>query len=401
MAVVPKETLKGYFNDGDIPVESEYEDLIDSLGTPSEAQLVTGDWNDYRTSGFYRGNQLANGPTSSWYYVLVIRHNDSYVSQEAIYYYTAGSPKKYIRRCVGGTWEAWERVHPAQWGNITGKPSTYPPSGHTHGGGDITSQVSDSDKVDSLHASQFVRSDANDTKTGDLRMSGGLTVGSTSDLAANGEVRATSDIYPKSQEAGVQYRNDTFLNPSWHFNVSSRPSGWAMWGSMADSYSTPSHVTLSGATGVSFFYRTLVNVANYFCAVSQGTLYTGSNCGVRLDRSADPNYYYMEYVVQKRSGLAWELFIKYRSGSGDIAHSVSGGIIYGFPTPFHLQLSISGSRWSSWGVSGLLRSPGSPAYMWAPNNAVSGLSWTPNRMGLKQYASNQSWEAAYFDYFEY
>jgi len=47
------------------------------------------------------------------------------------------------RQCTSGSWA---------WGSISGKPSTYPPSSHTHGGGDITSQVSDSDKVDGCDA---------------------------------------------------------------------------------------------------------------------------------------------------------------------------------------------------------------------------------------------------------
>jgi len=47
------------------------------------------------------------------------------------------------RQCTSGTWA---------WGSISGKPSTYPPSSHTHSGGDITSQVSDADKVDGCHA---------------------------------------------------------------------------------------------------------------------------------------------------------------------------------------------------------------------------------------------------------
>ncbi|MCD6192653.1 MAG: hypothetical protein J7L26_04195 [Candidatus Aminicenantes bacterium] len=41
------------------------------------------------------------------------------------------------------------------WNNVTNKPSSYPPSSHTHPGSQITSQVSDSDKLDGKHASEF------------------------------------------------------------------------------------------------------------------------------------------------------------------------------------------------------------------------------------------------------
>ena len=41
------------------------------------------------------------------------------------------------------------------WNNVTNKPSSYPPSSHTHPGSQITSQVPDSDKLDGYHASSF------------------------------------------------------------------------------------------------------------------------------------------------------------------------------------------------------------------------------------------------------
>lgn len=400
MAVVDKATLKSYFDDGDVPVESNYVDLIDSLGIPTEAILVTGDWNDVLDTGFYRGNQLTNGPSSSYYYVLVIRHADTYVVQEAWYYYSVGNPEKYIRRKVNGTWESWDQIYPAQWGDIESKPATYPPSSHTHPGGEITSQVSDADTVDSLHAASFVRSDADDTKSGDLRMSGGLVLGSTSDLAANGELRATDDLYPDNQEAGLQYRNDSMLATIFeHFDVSSRPSGWSLSGVMSDSYSDPSNVKLSGAIGLGYLYRTLVSIDKYYAGISPTSLYSGSNCGIRLELSTDTTYY-VEYIV-KYDGTDWELMIQYRSGSGDSNHEVSGGVLSGYPAPFHMCLAIGGTRWSSWSVSGLLRSPGSPGFKWAPNTAVSGLTWTPDRMGFKAYSTGATWEAFHMDYFEY
>jgi len=52
-------------------------------------------------------------------------------------------PHPSSRQCTSGTWA---------WGSISDKPSTYPPSSHTHGGGDITSTVSNADKVDGYHA---------------------------------------------------------------------------------------------------------------------------------------------------------------------------------------------------------------------------------------------------------
>lgn len=44
------------------------------------------------------------------------------------------------------------------WNNVSGKPSTFPPSSHTHSGSDITSAVanaSNSDKLDGVDATAF------------------------------------------------------------------------------------------------------------------------------------------------------------------------------------------------------------------------------------------------------
>lgn len=64
----------------------------------------------------------------------------------------------------------------------------------------ITAKAADSDKLDNLNSTQFLRSDANDTATGDLTLSGTVTVGGTgkylrfrdtSDNSHYGEFRAT------------------------------------------------------------------------------------------------------------------------------------------------------------------------------------------------------------------
>lgn len=234
MPIVSKETLKGYFNKGDVPTESNYIDLIDSLGggdmfkseydvadngivddadkvsawgLGSPAVQAITDWDNYKTTGFFVGNTLTNSPYAGWVYVLVIGYNSTYVVQLAVQFITATQPYTWIRRCIGGTWDAWKTIWPALWSDIASKPSTYPPSSHTHLGTDITSQVADAvnaayatnagyatsagdaDTVDSIHGSSFVRSDANDTKTGALNMSNnGLTMGSTSSYAGQGQI---------------------------------------------------------------------------------------------------------------------------------------------------------------------------------------------------------------------
>lgn len=54
---------------------------------------------------------------------------------------TQTAPGSYgVEVLVGGTWvQVGAQV--ATWSNLAGKPSTFPPSSHSHGGGDITSAV--------------------------------------------------------------------------------------------------------------------------------------------------------------------------------------------------------------------------------------------------------------------
>lgn len=53
------------------------------------------------------------------------------------------------------TGSAWAKVGVVRWGDIDGKPSSFPPSAHTHAGSDITSVVANAtnaDTVDGAHA---------------------------------------------------------------------------------------------------------------------------------------------------------------------------------------------------------------------------------------------------------
>lgn len=112
MAVVTLLVLKSYFNDGDVPTESNYIDLVDTLS--------------------------------------------------------------------GADWDA-----------ITNKPSTFTPSAHTHGGGDITSAVAnavaadfatnadDADTLDGVSSAGFHKTTENIVNSNDVRIGGGIVTGST------------------------------------------------------------------------------------------------------------------------------------------------------------------------------------------------------------------------------
>jgi len=71
--------------------------------------------NNLKKTGWYRGDSLTNGPTAAasgnWYFVEVIRHDDSYVLQRATPYFASlPGDVVYVRECNGGTWGAWQLV---------------------------------------------------------------------------------------------------------------------------------------------------------------------------------------------------------------------------------------------------------------------------------------------------
>lgn len=75
-----------------------------------------GDWNSYKTTGFYRGDSLANGPYASWFYVMVQNHDyGNYVSQLAHGYF---DNRLFRRVCNNGTWSAWAELASSSTGDV-------------------------------------------------------------------------------------------------------------------------------------------------------------------------------------------------------------------------------------------------------------------------------------------
>lgn len=126
----------------------------------SAKTLVSGtDLNTVTTSGFYDVSGPVNGPGSGWWYVEVIRHasNNGHVLQKATVLNGANG-STYFRTETGGSWGTWQKV----WTSIN----------------DGAGSTLDADLVDGLQASQFVRSDTADTKTGQLQINwSGPTIG--------------------------------------------------------------------------------------------------------------------------------------------------------------------------------------------------------------------------------
>lgn len=67
---------------------------------------ATGDWNNYKTVGFYHGNDLSNRPLNltGTFYVIVHKVSDSYLVQEAI---SQDHGRRFHRSLQAGVWKEW------------------------------------------------------------------------------------------------------------------------------------------------------------------------------------------------------------------------------------------------------------------------------------------------------
>lgn len=81
-------------------------------GLGTAATDATGDWNNYKTTGYFKAENLTNAPTTGtghWYWVEVIRSADTYVYQQA-HGFGSASRVTWERTCNGGTWSGWTRI---------------------------------------------------------------------------------------------------------------------------------------------------------------------------------------------------------------------------------------------------------------------------------------------------
>ncbi|MCQ8264271.1 pyocin knob domain-containing protein, partial [Streptococcus suis] len=82
--------------------------------------IATGDWNNYKETGLYRGNNLANQPPTAvgahnWKYVRVIKHDADWSLQEAIDF---NGVMSCFRVWANNAWKPWQRValvQPSTW----------------------------------------------------------------------------------------------------------------------------------------------------------------------------------------------------------------------------------------------------------------------------------------------
>lgn len=84
------------------------------FGLGTAAKDISGqDLNSKMPTGFYKGSNLKNAPGSSWFYIINIQHDNSWIYEEAISYsdstFNQGL-RNYYRVLDNGTWSSWQII---------------------------------------------------------------------------------------------------------------------------------------------------------------------------------------------------------------------------------------------------------------------------------------------------
>lgn len=121
------------------------EGSIAPYGLGTAACLASGDWNNYLTTGFFRGAYLGNSPPSTaQYFVMVMRHDDNYVTQEA-WSFAGTVGLKYFRTKASGVWSAWNPIITndtiGHLGDVKFTLSSTPPPGWLKANGAAVSRI--------------------------------------------------------------------------------------------------------------------------------------------------------------------------------------------------------------------------------------------------------------------
>lgn len=127
-------TINGTAFDGSKDITIEANTPIKQLTSGSLDDVM--DFGDYYAAG---SNSVTGKPGGVDYFCLrVLRVANGYIGQEL-----DANGRKWSRMCSGrNAWSGWVEFfsegHKPAWGDVTGKPSTFPPATHTHTASQIT-----------------------------------------------------------------------------------------------------------------------------------------------------------------------------------------------------------------------------------------------------------------------
>ena len=92
---------------GDIYANNSQIQQYQLTGNDGVSIQAKNDWNDYTQAGFYRGLNLKNSPgglTSAWFHVVVLKHSNDWIVQQAIEY---SGNTFFVRGKTNGKWGSW------------------------------------------------------------------------------------------------------------------------------------------------------------------------------------------------------------------------------------------------------------------------------------------------------
>lgn len=215
-------------------LEGEYPFLDDRYITTMGKEVA--DWNTAVDNGYYWSFTAANGtvnaPTTSWVQGFVQRFGAN----------TTERVTQTLRRVSGtsgydgyeytrwldvpsGVWSEWA-LAPTLWASVAGKPSTYPPSGHTHPLSDVTGL---SDGLSITNAPTTLANFNSAIATG-FYTANGSTLGTPSSstwynvIVVNSGGRSTQVAYPIDRAGAVWKR----------WLTTSNGSTWSPWTKLYD-----------------------------------------------------------------------------------------------------------------------------------------------------------------------
>ncbi len=180
----------------------------------------------------------------------------------------------------------------------------------------------DADRVDNLHASQFVRADVADVKSGDLSLNAGLTVGSAGDYAASGEITQSGKHYrrPASTKRNLPI---TWLNTITVWNGATLTAGSNYYINIQSlgvpDYQYCTAVLLRGSTGAS----NPQTASTYLLFYANGSSYLKAST-----RPQYPSHHHNDFNVIVPIGTSYQIKASVGSGQDLGAYCDIVGAIY-------------------------------------------------------------------------
>lgn len=204
-------------------------------------------------------------------------------------------------------------------------------------------------------------------------------------------------MHPALQLMGAPSNLSTFFG-----DKASLPGAWSWAGSP---FITPDTIDYEwrgkalyyrDTTGVSrtFLYRSLTTGTNKFdyLVYLSGFLYSnGYFQGIRIDNGTD-NYYVEFGQYYSTTGLPIRFYYYYRNGGGVTSGELNSNWRMPIMPPyFWTSIAIRSTPFSNWDCRGQIVTD----QIWQ-NTIVSGLTWTPTRIGITQRRTSSPWDSSFF-----